>query len=136
MLRPLLFALLLLVLGCGGPTFVVQAYDGAPRPREAVVVLRVDGGEPVRVLLLDEQDVAAPVASDSRLHFELLPGPHTVTARSGDAYGAPAGTAAFVGEPGKVYRVIFVGSDPHVFEVDRGSDKPERDVTRSSTLGR
>ena len=68
-----------------GPTFIVQQYNGPPRARETIATLRVNGAETVRLLFLDEEDVAAPIVSDGRLHIELLPGKHTLTARNGDA---------------------------------------------------
>lgn len=111
-----------------GPTFVVQQYDGPPRPRDSIAILRVNGAESVRLLFLDEEDVAAPIASDGRLHIELLPGKHTLTARNGDDRTAPTGAFAFVAEAGKVYRVVFSGERAQLYEVDRDSDKPVREA--------
>ena len=81
-----LIALLVVALlaACMGPTFIVQQYNGPPRARETIATLRVNGAEPVRLLFLDEEDVAAPLVSDGRLHIELLPGKHTLMARNGD----------------------------------------------------
>lgn len=129
-----LFAFLLLFFvvfigACMGPTFVVQQYDGAPRPKETIAVLRVNGAEPVRLLFLDEEDVAAPIVSDGRLHIELLPGKHTLTARNGDDRTAPTSSFTFVAEANKVYRVAFTGETGHLYEVDRESDKPTREVS-------
>ena len=131
--RLLFVALLGLVLGCMGPTFIVQQYGGQPRARETISILRVNGADSVRLLFLDDEDVAAPVASDGRLHIEMLPGKHTLTARNGDDRTAPQGSLAFAAEPNKVYRVIFSGETPHVYEVDRDDDKPGRDVTAAAT---
>lgn len=122
----LLFALL---TACMGPTFIVQQYGGPARPRESIAILRVNGGDSVRLLFLDEEDVTAPLVSDGRLHIELLPGRHTLTARNGDDRTAPQGSLAFAAEPNKVYRVVFSGETAHVYEVDRESDKPGKDVT-------
>lgn len=135
-MRNLLFAALLAIgpvvlTACPGPTFIVQQYGGPARPRETISILRVNGGDTVRLLLLDDEDVAAPVASDGRLHIEMLPGRHTLTARNGDDARAPSGAVAFVAEPDKVYRVVFVAEQPRVFAVDRGSDKPTADVTQA-----
>lgn len=118
------------VVACPGPTFVVQQYTGPVRPASAVAILRVNGGESVRLLFLDDEDVAAPIASDGRLHIEMLPGRHTLIVRNGDDQEAPRGSLAFVAEPGKVYRVAFTGDEPRIFEVDRGSDRPVADVTK------
>ena len=113
--------------GCMGPTFVVQQYAGAVRPRETIATLRVNGSEPVRLVTLDEEDVRAPLESDSRLHIELLPGRHKIGVVNGPNDLVAA--VSFVAEAGKVYRASYVGSEPHVFEVDRGGDAPGRDVT-------
>jgi hypothetical protein len=53
----------------------------------------------------------------------MLPARHTLTARNADG---PAAPLAFGAEAGRVYRVV---ADLRVFEVDRGSDAPLRDVT-------
>lgn len=127
-MRSLLFAALL--TACVGPTFIVQQYGGPARPRDTIAVLRVNGGDTVRLVFLDDEDVAAPVASDGRLHIEVLPGRHTLTARNGDDPRAPSGSLAFVAEANKVYRVVFVGEEPRVFVVGRDSDKPEQDVSQ------
>ena len=125
-----LYVLVFVVLAaCMGPTFIVQQYNGPPRPRETIATLRVNGAESVRLLFLDEEDVAAPVVSDGRLHIELLPGKHTLTARNGDDRTAATGSFAFMAEPGKVYRVLFDGESAHLWEVDRDSDKPTREAT-------
>jgi len=123
----MLFALILLAAGCVGPTFVVQQYAGPVRPRETIATFRVNGGESVRLITLDDEDVRAPLESDSRLHIELLPGRHKVGVANGPNDLVSAVT--FAAEAGKVYRAVFVGNEPHVFEVDRGGDAPGRDVT-------
>ena len=125
-----LIALLVVALlaACMGPTFIVQQYNGPPRARETIATLRVNGAEPVRLLFLDEEDVAAPLVSDGRLHIELLPGKHTLMARNGDDRTAPTGSFTFQAEANKVYRVLFSGETAHLWEVDRDSDKPTREV--------
>jgi hypothetical protein len=121
-MRSLLLATLALV-GCATATYVVQQYPGPQRAAETVATLRVDGNDTVHVLTLDGDSVAAPIASDARLHFEILPTRHTLTAQNADG---PAAPLAFEAEAGKVYRIV---PDLRVFEVDRGSDTPVRDVT-------
>ena len=119
--------------GCPGPTFVVQQYGGPQRPRETIGTLRVNGNEPVRLMFLDEQDVAAPIVEDGRLHIELLPGRHTVVVSNANAPNERYAPVSFQAEPGKVYRVAFAsgpsGSEARIFEVDRGNDRAIRDVT-------
>ena len=141
-MKPLLaraaFALLSagLLLGCPGPTLVVQQYAGPVQPREAVAILRLNGSDAVRLQMLDDDDVAVPIAPDSRLHIEMLPGRHRVTAwRAGDRYGR-ALVLPFDAEAGRVYRVVLGAVDPdrgdftaQLMEVDRDSDAPLRDVT-------
>jgi hypothetical protein len=83
----------------------------------------------VRLLVLDREDVAAPIAEDGRLHIELLPGRHTVTvadARRPDERFLPL---PFDAAAGKVYRVAFDPPGPRVHEVDRHSDRLAADVT-------
>lgn len=119
--------------GCPGPTFVVQQYAGPVRAPDAVATLRVNGGDTVRLLTLDGDDVRAPLESDSRLHIELLPGRHRLaagnSASAGVSGGEGADEVAFVAEAGKVYRVVFVDTAAHVVEVNRGSDASGADVT-------
>jgi len=113
--------------GCMGPTFVVQQYAGPVRPRETIATLRVNGSDSVHLITLDDEDVRAPLESDTRLHIELLPGRHKIGVVNGpNDVVAPV---TFNAEAGKVYRAAYVGTEPHVFEVDRGSDNPGRDVT-------
>lgn len=117
--------------GCMGPTFVVQQYGGPVRPRETIATLRVNGSDSVHLITLDDEDVRAPLDSDSRLHIELLPGRHKIGVVSGP--NEPIAPVAFVAEAGKVYRAAYVGTVPHVFEVDRGGDTQGRDVTAPLT---
>jgi hypothetical protein len=125
------FTAALALVACPGPTFIVQQYAGAQRPSEAIGVLRVNGADSVRLLSLDDEDVAAPVVSDGRLHIEILPGRHTVSAVDLKASGVRSPPLAFQAEAGRVYRVAFVPPDhtARVFEVERGSDAVVRDVT-------
>lgn len=114
--------------GCAGPTFVVQQYPGAVRPKNTIATLRVNGADSVRLMTLDEEDVAAPLLADGRLHIELLPGRHALTVRNASAPQEPATPLAFEAEPGKVYRVALT-PEARVFEVDRGADTVGRDAT-------
>jgi hypothetical protein len=115
--------------GCPGPTFVVQQYTGPVRPKDTIATLRVNGSDTVRIATLDNEELGAPIASDSRLHIELLPGRHAVTAQSIGAAAEPGEPIVFQAEAGKVYRVAFVAGTPHLYEVDRDADAVVRDVT-------
>ena len=135
--RPLHVVLLLaalaalLVVGCPGPTFVVQQYGGPQRAAETIAILRVNGSAPVRLLVLDDQDVAAPIVEDGRLHIEVLPGPHTVRVANAAAPQERYAPISFVAEAGKFYRVAFAaGGEPRVYEAHRTEDTLLRDVTR------
>jgi hypothetical protein len=134
----LLLAAVLVVLGltgCPGPTFVVQQYGGPQRPADSVAVVRVNGREPVRLLVLDEQDAAAPIVEDGRLHIEVLPGRHTIVVGNASAPNERYAPVTFQAEAGKVYRVVFPSGaqgEARVFEVDRGKDSLVRDVTQAA----
>jgi hypothetical protein len=125
-MKALLLALAL--AGCPGPTFVVQQFNGPQQPREAIAVLRVNGGDKVRLLYLDEQDVATPIVEDGRLHIEMLPKRHTVIVSDAAAPNEKY-PLAFDAQAGKVYRVIFSPATPHVYEVDRDKDVAVKDVS-------
>lgn len=122
----LLFAMTL--AACMGPTFVVQQYGGPVRPRETIATLRVNGNDAVHLITLDDEDVRAPLESDSRLHIELLPGRHKIGVSAGGP-NDPVEPVAFIAEANKVYRAAYVAGVAHVFEVERGSDAQGRDVT-------
>jgi hypothetical protein len=115
---------------CGGPTFIVQQFEGPQRPGETISTIRVNGDGPVRLLLLDGQDAAAPIDRDARLHIEVLPGPHTVIVANANAPGDRHPPVEWTAAAGKIYRVVFAtDGGPHVFEVDRTSDALLGDVT-------
>jgi len=121
-----LAALAFALAGCPGPTFIGQQYNGAPRPREQIAIVRVNGNDSVRLIYLDNEDVAAPLEADSRLHIEVLPGMHTVGVRRVEGQSLVE-MLTFFAEADHVYRVS--GTPMHVFEVNRGSDAMVRDVT-------
>lgn len=117
------------LVGCPGPTFIVQQYAGEPRPRETIAILRTNASDEARVLALDEQDVAAPIVEDGRLHIEILPARHAVVVGRVNEPRRRYRELAFQAEADRVYRVAFVGDEPHVYEVDRSKDTLLRDVT-------
>ncbi|MDB5212656.1 MAG: hypothetical protein JWO86_583 [Myxococcaceae bacterium] len=125
-----LFAMVLgaCLWACMGPTFIVQQYGGPVRPRETIATLRVNGSDSVHLITLDDEDVRAPLESDSRLHIEILPGRHKIGVSNGGP-NDPVEPVAFVAEANKVYRAVYVAGVAHVVEVDRGGDAQGRDVT-------
>jgi hypothetical protein len=130
--------LLLLILicgvlaGCTGPTFIVQQYAGAPRAGERIAILRISGGDGPQIAVLDGEAVPPVFDRSTRMHIELLPGPHELEAVA-PARGVQAPIPVrFVAEAGKVYR-IEVRSSPsdrtsegvaYLYEVDRDTDVP------------
>jgi hypothetical protein len=125
-----------LPLSCVGPTFIVQQYAGPVRPQETVAVFRINGGDSIRLVTIDDENITVPLASDSRLHVEMLPGRHAITVRDAHAPDRLAESIAFQAEAGKVYRVAVAGAStdpagggPRIYEVDRGADTITRDVT-------
>jgi hypothetical protein len=123
---------------CGGPTFIVQQYEGAPRSRDAVAIIRLNGDDPIQVLDIDRSPVNVRVGSGTRMHIEVLPGEHTVTVVDAEH---PDGTSQFVRfrtEPAKLYRALWLRqadrtpglSDlARVYEMDASSDTPIRDAS-------
>lgn len=108
---------------CGGPTFVVQQYAGAPRPREAIAIVRINGDRP-QLLSLDNEPLVVPQPG-TRFHIEVLPGVHEIVV--GDRYvGFTDTTVRFVAEPAKVYRIVVrsapAGWRASAVEVDRATD--------------
>ncbi|HLV66029.1 MAG TPA: YihY/virulence factor BrkB family protein, partial [Polyangiaceae bacterium] len=128
-----LAALALPAQACGGPTFVVQQYDGPVRPVETISILRMNGDDPAHVVTLDGEPTDVRVDDDARLHIEVLPGRHTLAVWSSEFPERRPEPVAFMAEPGRVYRAVMVSfrADPvaRVYEVSRGSDDPVRDVT-------
>ncbi|MFO7179551.1 MAG: YihY/virulence factor BrkB family protein [Pseudomonadota bacterium] len=118
---------------CGGPTFVVQQYDGPVRPRETISILRMNGDDPVHVVSLDGEPTDVPLDDDARVHIEVLPGRHRIAVWSSEFPERRPEHVAFIAEPGRVYRAViaseFAAPTARVYEVSRGSDDPIRDVT-------
>lgn len=125
----LLLAPIAVVFGCGGPTFIVQQYGGAPRDREAISVIRVNGQETIVLVALDGEDIATRVPDDARLHVEVLPGKHTVTIGDLSDTAEPARSTSFVALAGKTYRPVMQAHAARVFEVDPDTDVLLSDVT-------
>ncbi len=122
-----------LLYACSGPTYAAQQYDGDPRPSEEIAVVRVNAKDPVILDSLDGEAIAVRLPEDSRLHVEVLPGPHRVGVANALDPNAPADLVFFVAEPNKVYRPVLLANPPpasaRVYEVDRDSDALVRDVT-------
>ncbi len=130
-LAPLLFAALpLLPLACGGPTFVVSQYEGPPRPRDTIAILRIDGSSPVQMVSVDGEPLA-PIERDARLHIEVLPGEHSVGVANLARQDQPARRVRFIAQPGKLYGAVWTNGEPHLFELDNSSGSPIRDVSMS-----
>lgn len=118
-----------LVIGCGGPTFIVQQYGGSPRERETIAVIRVNGQETIVLVALDGEDIATRVPDDARLHVEVLPGKHTVTIGDLSDTAEPARSTSFVAQAGKTYRPVMQQHTARVFEVNADTDALLSDVT-------
>ena len=132
-------AIALSASACIGPTLIVQHYAGPPKPPETIAILRVNGSDSVLLTQLDNEELGIPIASDSRLHIELLPGPHRVSAMSTRVATDPLPPVDFDAEAGHVYRVVFAttpqqNTEARVYEVERGPDRPIRDVTKTPRL--
>lgn len=124
-----ILALVLAACDVGTATFVVQRYPGEARERYAVSVLRVNGSDTVRIVALDGDEIRVPVQSDARLHFELLPGRHTVVVGTMSP-GDMVERLDFDAEAGRVYRVVRQATGAaRIFAVDRDKDAPIADVT-------
>ena len=129
-----MLAFLACLVACVGPTFIVQQFRGPQRPASEIAILRVNGGDSVRLLLLDDEDVAAPIPDDGRLHIEVLPARHTVVVTNASA-AVRSPPLVFVAEAGKVYRVAWASEgNARIFEVGRSNDAIVRDVTMADAL--
>src|SRR5690348_4360879 len=103
-LLSLALPLVLVLAACMGPTFVVQQFKGPQRPNDQIAILRVNGSDSVRLMYLDDEDVAAPMVQDGRLHIEMLPARHTVVVANAANPRERSPVIAFAAEAGKVYR--------------------------------
>ncbi len=100
---------------CGQVTYVLQEYDGPPRAREQVSVLRIESEDPAQIVSLDGEPLGTQAFdSDVRFHIEMLPGRHTLAIKNPKAELQAAHTVAFVAEPGRVYRVLVADRPWHV----------------------
>lgn len=118
-----------LLVACPGPTFVVQQYNGPARTNASIAILRVNGNDPARLLILDDEEVAVPIERDSRLHIEMLPGPHSLVVVNASS-NERSPVIAFKADAGKVYRAAFAPDGvAHVFEVNRSNDALGPDAT-------
>jgi hypothetical protein len=119
---------LILVCGvlaaCTGPTFIVQQYAGAPRSSESIAILRISGGDGPQIAVLDGEAIPPVFDRSTRMHIELLPGPHELEAVA-PARGVEAPIPVrFVAEAGKVYRIEVRPAVAYLYEVDRDTDVP------------
>src|SRR5262245_57191021 len=64
---------MLAATGCTPATFIVQQYDGEPRQKTEVAILRINGSEPLRLEELDGEVLAYELHDrGSRVHIEML----------------------------------------------------------------
>jgi hypothetical protein len=131
----------LLYFGCGGPTFILQAYPGPTRDSDTIAIVRINGTDPVQLLAVDGEATDARIAEDSRLHVEVLPGKHVLFVQSSIDPELPPQRVLFQALPGKVYRPIFAANPnggwvvARVYEVDRKSDRLLTDVSGAWQTG-
>jgi hypothetical protein len=119
----------LILLGCAGPTYIVEHYPGPRRHASAVATLRFHGADEARLVTVDGERADAPLADDARLHVEVLPGEHRVGVVSAEDLQGPLRRASFRAEGGRFYRVVLAGAGARVHEIDPESDHLLRDVT-------
>jgi hypothetical protein len=123
------------IASCTGMTFVVQQYEGPPRPKETVAVIRTSGGIGPELVSVDGEPLQVMLENGNRLHVEVLPGTHEVELAAPEMGGLNRAIPAhFIAEPGKVYRFELRSletattepSEPaweaFAYEVDRKSD--------------
>lgn len=139
-------ALCVALLGaCGGPTFVVQRYDGPPRPPESIAIVRLNANADARPATLDGERLPLHLESDVRVHIEVLPGEHALLVVNARQRNAPPRKVRFIAQAGRVYRAALAtppsvptgigGEAPwvaRVYEVDRDGDELLADVTLPS----
>lgn len=136
-------SLMLPAAGCGQVTYIVQQYDGPPRAAEQVSIIRLQPDDPAQIDELDGEAMGGgPLASDARLHIEVLPGKHTLVVRN-PRFGNTQ-RVSFVAEPGRVYRILLADRawhartaspdqqgawSPLIYEVGRANDHLLREVS-------
>lgn len=140
--RAVVAATTLFVGGCGTATFIVQQYEGDPRPSSQISVLRVNGSNAVRLEELDGEVLAYELHErGARVHIEMQPGEHELGLA--DGAGLPIKRRRFVAEPGKVYRPMVFHTDAAasqrltrdawvvaIYEVDPDSDEILREISQ------
>lgn len=115
---------------CGGPTYVLQHYEGPQRSAETIALIRINGKDPIIWDSLDGESSGSPrMDPDSRWHIEVLPGQHTLGLRDQQHPSDFSEHVSFRAEAGKVYRPVLSGGSIRIYEVDRDSDAVLRDVT-------
>ncbi len=138
-LFPALVALLSLVLaGCGTVTYVVQKYGGDPRSSDTIAILRITYDDPLHVSAVDGEPLDVQLASDTRVHVELLPGGHILDVYKPDADIPVAQHIRFIAKPDKTYHVELAVAPPggptawvgRIYEIDKSSGARLVDVTR------
>ncbi len=134
--RPALALLLCAGLAaCGTVTYVAQKYDGDPRPRDTIAIFRITPTDRTHVSSIDGEPVDVQLASDTRMHIELLPGTHDV-----GMYEPPPGSsgpviarhARFEARAGTVYKAALTPQRASVYEIDDGSGAVLRDATTAA----
>ncbi len=131
--------------GCSrGMTFVMQHYDGPPRPKSSVAFIRVNAGAGPDLVAVDGEPLPTGQVLEpgNRLHIEVLPGAHQIDVEAADPITGLRRSMAvrFAAEPGKVYRVELVAGpadpaqrdstwQPEAYEVDRETDAKIRNAT-------
>ncbi|MFZ5892309.1 MAG: hypothetical protein ACOY0T_14720 [Myxococcota bacterium] len=123
-------------VACGGPTFILQQYDGPARSAESVAIVRFEGTADVDLVTLDGAVADAHVPEDARLHVEMLPGRHVLGVARRGAPGEQVRRVVFVAEPARTYQIVFGAPAANewqpslrVFEIDFRSGRQLRDVT-------
>lgn len=138
-LFPALFVLLSLVfVGCGTVTYVVQKYGGDPRPADTIAILRIDNDDRLHVSAVDGEPLDVRLTPDTRVHVELLPGGHILDVYKPDVDLPVAQHIRFIAKAGQAYHVELAAAPPgspttwagRIFEIDKSSGAPVRDVTR------
>src|SRR5256885_10631172 len=125
------------LIGCGGPTFVMQQYDGPPRPVDTLAIVRVNPGGP-QLHAVDGESIRVAPEKGTRFHIEMLPGVHELGVDD-PTTGFAGANVRFLAEPGKVYRMVVGVAPPEIspgaglgayaHEVDRASDSEIRPAT-------